>query len=120
MKSFFENITEDEFQTLELIMQNPGRTPASFFFIDPTIDGRIEELEKHGLIRLDATAQMTITELGRSDRLYRCIITDMANKIIAIPCTIWKTIKYRIFFYTLLDLRSLFSGLFFYPLQISA
>lgn len=66
MKSLFENITEDEFQTLESILQNPGRTPASFFFTDPTIDGRIEELEKHGLIKLESSAQMTITELGRA------------------------------------------------------
>lgn len=66
MKSLFENITEDEFQTLELILQNPGRTPASFFFTDPTIDGRIEELERHGLIKLNSDAQMTITELGRA------------------------------------------------------
>ncbi|MBS4980017.1 MAG: hypothetical protein KHZ72_01395 [Lachnospiraceae bacterium] len=66
MKSLFENITEDEFQTLESILQNPGRTPASFFFTAPTIDDRIEELEKHGLIKLESSAQMTITELGRA------------------------------------------------------
>lgn len=66
MKSLFENITEDEFQTLELILQNPAKTPAFFFFTDPTIDGRIKELEKYGLIKLDSAAQMTITELGRA------------------------------------------------------
>nr|WP_317379584.1 hypothetical protein [uncultured Faecalimonas sp.] len=66
MRSLFENITEDEFKTLELILQNPEKTPSSFFFTDPTIDGHVKELEKYGLIKLNPAAQMTITELGRA------------------------------------------------------
>lgn len=66
MKSLFDNITDDEYQTLDDILHNPGCTPSSFFFNDPTIDGRIKELVKYELITINNKAELNITELGRA------------------------------------------------------
>ena len=65
MKSLFENITDDEYKILKQILEFPDSTPASFFFDDPTIDGRIQELEKAGLIN-NADGKLKITDLGRA------------------------------------------------------
>lgn len=65
MKSLFENITDDEYKTLDEILHNSDSTPATFFFNDPTIDGRIHELEKYNLITVK-NGKLSITELGRS------------------------------------------------------
>ncbi len=65
MKSLFEDITENEYKTLEKILQNPNSEPVDFFFDDPTIDGQVQILSEHGLITDDAGI-LNITELGRA------------------------------------------------------
>lgn len=65
MKSLFENITDNEFKTLDDILHNPDSTPMTFFINDPTIDGRIRELEKAELISIQS-GKLNITELGRA------------------------------------------------------
>lgn len=65
-KSLFEDITDDEAKALEWVLKNKGSTAADYFFTDPTIDGKIQELKKYGLIKDDVTGLLTITELGRS------------------------------------------------------
>ena len=52
MKSLFDDITDDEYETLENVLKMPNQAPADFFFDDPTIDGRIEELERAKLINI--------------------------------------------------------------------
>ncbi len=63
MKSLYNDITNDEYKTLEEILKRPNSSPVSFFFNDPTIDGRIQELEKAKLIKITDGA-INITELG--------------------------------------------------------
>lgn len=65
MKSLFENISDDEYETLEKILNRPDHPPMSFYFDDPTIDGRIRELEKAELIVI-TNGKLNITELGRA------------------------------------------------------
>lgn len=65
MKSLFDDITDDEYETLENVLRFPNRTPADFFFDDPTIDGRIEELVRAKLINI-SNGKVNITELGRA------------------------------------------------------
>ena len=65
-KNLFENITNDEAATLEWILKNDGATAADYFFIDPTVDGKIQELQKYGFVKVDVTGSIKITELGRS------------------------------------------------------
>jgi hypothetical protein len=65
-KNLFENITNDEAATLEWILKNEGATAADYFFIDPTVDGKIHELQKYGFVKVDVTDSLKITELGRS------------------------------------------------------
>lgn len=65
-KSLFKNFTDEEFKTLEWILRHPNAKPIDLFFNDPTIDGRIQELKKYGLITLDSDDTMNITELGRA------------------------------------------------------
>ena len=65
-KDLFENITDDEAATLDWVLHNQGAFPADYFFEDPTVDGRIEELEAYGLVTLDVTGKLSITELGRA------------------------------------------------------
>lgn len=64
-KILFENITDDEYKTLEEILHQPNSTPANFYFNDPTIDGQIQELEKSKLITID-NGKLNISELGRA------------------------------------------------------
>lgn len=64
-KQLFENITDDEYKTLEEILHNPDSSPVHFFFNDPTVDGRIQELEKSGLISIK-NGKINISELGRA------------------------------------------------------
>ena len=66
MKNIFENITNDEIETLKWILYNPNATPADRFFDDPTIDGRVEELESNRLITISPEGELNISELGRA------------------------------------------------------
>lgn len=65
MKSIVENITENEYQTLLNILNNPNSEPVDFFFDDPTIDGQVQVLHENGLIT-DDNGILNITELGRT------------------------------------------------------
>lgn len=65
-KHLFENITDDEYKTLEEILHNPNSTPITFYYNDPTIDGRIKELDKAKLINIDGNGKLNISELGRA------------------------------------------------------
>lgn len=65
MKQLFENITDDEYKTLDWVLHNPGSQPADRFFDDPVIDGRIFALEQNNLVLVD-DAGIEITELGRA------------------------------------------------------
>lgn len=64
-KKLFENITDDEYKILETVLHRPHSKPADFFLYDPTVDGRIQELEKYKLLISDCDG-LTISELGRS------------------------------------------------------
>ena len=66
MKSLYENITDDEYSILNKILHNPGSSAADFFFDDPTIDGRVQELVEHKLVEFDSDDALCITELGRA------------------------------------------------------
>ncbi len=66
MKSLYSDITLSEYETLDWVLHNDGCFPSDRFFDDPTIDGRISELESHGLVSLDADTGLHITELGRA------------------------------------------------------
>lgn len=66
LKSLYSDITSSEYETLDWVLHNDGRFPSDRFFDDPTIDGRISELESHGLISLDSNTGLHITELGRA------------------------------------------------------
>lgn len=65
MKQLFENITDDEYKTLDWILHNPDLQPADRFFDDPAIDGRIFSLEQNNLV-IVCDAGVEITELGRA------------------------------------------------------
>ncbi len=79
-KSLFENITDGEASALEWVLKNENSTPAIFFFSDPTIDGRISELKKYGLVKDDVTGRIKITELGRSAlKEYKQIAEQRSN-----------------------------------------
>lgn len=65
-KNLFENITDDEFAALEWVLANEGSNAGDYFFDDPTVDGRIQELEKYGMVKTDILGSLTITELGRA------------------------------------------------------
>ena len=62
----FSNVTEDAYTLLQRILENPGLTPADFFFDEPTVDGQIILLEQANLVRLDDNTRLYITELGRA------------------------------------------------------
>lgn len=66
MKSLYKNITDSEYETLSWFLTNDNRTPADYFFTNPTVDGHIEELEKNGLVRLNEKGTVAVTELGRA------------------------------------------------------
>lgn len=65
-KNLFDNITDDEAAALEWVLKNEGATAADYFFTDPTVDGKIQELKKYELVKEDVTGSLKITELGRS------------------------------------------------------
>lgn len=65
-KDLFENITDDEAATLEWVLHNEGDFAADYFFEDPTVDGRIEELKRHNLVTENINGELYITELGRA------------------------------------------------------
>lgn len=65
-KKLFDNITDGEFDALKWILHNEGSLPADYFFLDPTIDGRVEELMKYGFIEPTIADGLKITELGRA------------------------------------------------------
>lgn len=65
-KNLFENITDDEFAALEWVLTNEGSNAGDYFFDDPTVDGRIQELEKYGMVKTDIHGSLSITELGRA------------------------------------------------------
>lgn len=60
------DITDKEFQLLDWVLKNPNHAPADYFFVDPTVDGRVEVLERIGLVSCSQGAGMNITELGRA------------------------------------------------------
>lgn len=80
MKSLFENITDDEYNTLEWVLHNPGSVPADLFFTDPTVDGRIQELENVGLVSINANG-LSITELGRAALVEHDKIVEIKNRV---------------------------------------
>lgn len=65
-KHLFENITDDEAAALEWVLHNSGSCAADYFFDDPTVDGRMEELIKLALIKEEDSGGLSITELGRA------------------------------------------------------
>lgn len=65
-KNLFENVTNDEIKVLKWVLKNEGSCAADYFFIDPSIDGRIEELQKLNFINVDDSESLSITELGRA------------------------------------------------------
>lgn len=79
-KSLFENFTDGEFKILEWILHHPNSQPIDLFFNDPTVDGRIQELEKYGLIVLDSNASMNITELGRAALKDHSVMLELQKK----------------------------------------
>lgn len=82
-KNLFENITDEEYLTLEWVLHNEGKFPADRFFDDPTVDGRIEELERNKLIALNQQTGLKITELGRAAIKEYYISKEHDQKLIA-------------------------------------
>lgn len=83
MKDLFENVTDEEYATLEWILHNEGKFPADRFFDDPTVDGRIEELVRNNFITLNQQTGLKITELGRAAIKEYYISKEHDQKLIA-------------------------------------
>ena len=111
MKSLFKNVTNKEYEVLKLILENPNSCPADFFFDDPTIDGRIEELEKHHLIKLDSNAIISITELGRAALVeYDEMLAQQENDV--------RKERFRFWFPTIISLLALAASFISLALQL--
>lgn len=65
MKSMIEQMTENTYDILLHILNNPDSEPVDFFFDTPGIDGQIQILSEYGFIT-DDSGVLNITELGRT------------------------------------------------------
>ncbi len=61
-----QDITDSEFKLLKWVLENSGKVPADYFFIDPNVDGHVEELVRNSLLAEHPEQGMQITEYGRA------------------------------------------------------